>query len=57
MKRPDLSGDGHYDGWQAVDPTPQEKSDGGTTDCVAAHYDLFLLFTLFTMLLLTPSLS
>ncbi|CAB1315533.1 unnamed protein product [Coregonus sp. 'balchen'] len=28
MRRPDLSGDSLYDGWQAVDPTPQEKSTG-----------------------------
>ncbi|KAK2861622.1 hypothetical protein Q5P01_001155 [Channa striata] len=28
MKRPDLAADGKYDGWQAVDPTPQEKSEG-----------------------------
>uniref|UniRef100_A0A3Q2DC37 Protein-glutamine gamma-glutamyltransferase 6-like n=2 Tax=Cyprinodon variegatus TaxID=28743 RepID=A0A3Q2DC37_CYPVA len=28
MKRPDLAKDGRYDGWQALDPTPQEKSDG-----------------------------
>ncbi|XP_008406505.1 protein-glutamine gamma-glutamyltransferase E-like [Poecilia reticulata] len=28
MKRPDLSKDGKYDGWQVLDPTPQEKSDG-----------------------------
>ncbi|NWI93544.1 TGM2 glutamyltransferase, partial [Pitta sordida] len=26
MARPDLEGD--YDGWQALDPTPQEKSEG-----------------------------
>ncbi|KAM3878477.1 protein-glutamine gamma-glutamyltransferase 2 [Diretmus argenteus] len=28
MKRPDLKEDGSYDGWQVLDPTPQEKSDG-----------------------------
>ncbi|XP_047438331.1 protein-glutamine gamma-glutamyltransferase 6 [Mugil cephalus] len=28
MRRPDLAKDGKYDGWQVVDPTPQEKSDG-----------------------------
>ncbi|XP_017284736.1 protein-glutamine gamma-glutamyltransferase E-like [Kryptolebias marmoratus] len=28
MKRPDLAEDGRYDGWQVLDPTPQEKSDG-----------------------------
>ncbi|KAK2915510.1 protein-glutamine gamma-glutamyltransferase 5-like isoform X2 [Channa argus] len=28
MKRPDLAGDGKYDGWQVLDPTPQETSDG-----------------------------
>lgn len=28
MKRPDLSDDGKYDGWQVLDPTPQELSDG-----------------------------
>lgn len=31
MKRPDLAKDGRYDGWQALDPTPQEKSDGTVT--------------------------
>lgn len=28
MKRPDLSKDGKFDGWQVLDPTPQEMSDG-----------------------------
>ncbi|XP_023256921.1 protein-glutamine gamma-glutamyltransferase 5-like [Seriola lalandi dorsalis] len=28
MRRPDLSADGKFDGWQILDPTPQEKSDG-----------------------------
>ncbi|XP_046871169.1 protein-glutamine gamma-glutamyltransferase 2-like isoform X1 [Hypomesus transpacificus] len=28
MKRPDLSDDSVYDGWQVLDPTPQEKSSG-----------------------------
>lgn len=28
MRRPDLAKDGRYDGWQVLDPTPQEKSDG-----------------------------
>ncbi|XP_034021863.1 protein-glutamine gamma-glutamyltransferase 2-like [Thalassophryne amazonica] len=28
MRRPDLSEDGKYDGWQVLDPTPQEESDG-----------------------------
>ncbi|KAM8917241.1 protein-glutamine gamma-glutamyltransferase E isoform 2-T2 [Spinachia spinachia] len=28
MRRPDLAEDGRYDGWQVLDPTPQEKSDG-----------------------------
>lgn len=28
MKRPDLAEDGKYDGWQVLDPTPQETSDG-----------------------------
>lgn len=27
MKRPDLP-NGDYDGWQAIDATPQEKSEG-----------------------------
>ena len=27
MKRPDLPG-GHYNGWQVVDSTPQETSNG-----------------------------
>uniref|UniRef100_A0A7N6FF45 Protein-glutamine gamma-glutamyltransferase 2 n=1 Tax=Anabas testudineus TaxID=64144 RepID=A0A7N6FF45_ANATE len=27
MKRPDLAEDGKYDGWQVLDPTPQEISD------------------------------
>ncbi|XP_030634968.1 protein-glutamine gamma-glutamyltransferase 2 [Chanos chanos] len=28
MKRPDLSSTSIYDGWQVLDPTPQEKSSG-----------------------------
>ncbi|XP_031416718.2 protein-glutamine gamma-glutamyltransferase 2-like [Clupea harengus] len=28
MKRPDLCGDSTYDGWQVLDPTPQEQSAG-----------------------------
>uniref|UniRef100_A0A4W6ERX5 Protein-glutamine gamma-glutamyltransferase 2 n=1 Tax=Lates calcarifer TaxID=8187 RepID=A0A4W6ERX5_LATCA len=28
MRRPDLTKDGTYDGWQVLDPTPQEMSDG-----------------------------
>ncbi|XP_036387675.1 protein-glutamine gamma-glutamyltransferase 2-like [Megalops cyprinoides] len=28
MKRPDLSRDAIYDGWQVLDPTPQELSEG-----------------------------
>ncbi|KAJ4940907.1 hypothetical protein JOQ06_027198 [Pogonophryne albipinna] len=28
MRRPDLSEDGAFDGWQVVDPTPQEESNG-----------------------------
>uniref|UniRef100_A0A668VWF2 Protein-glutamine gamma-glutamyltransferase 2 n=1 Tax=Oreochromis aureus TaxID=47969 RepID=A0A668VWF2_OREAU len=28
MKRPDLMKGGMYDGWQVLDPTPQEKSEG-----------------------------
>lgn len=28
MKRPDLSFTGVYDGWQVLDATPQEPSDG-----------------------------
>ncbi|XP_029006477.1 protein-glutamine gamma-glutamyltransferase 2 [Betta splendens] len=28
MRRPDLAADGTYDGWQVLDPTPQEKSEG-----------------------------
>ncbi|MEQ2262650.1 hypothetical protein XENORESO_018374, partial [Xenotaenia resolanae] len=39
MKRPDLAKDGKYDGWQVVDPTPQERSEGifccGPTSLVA----------------------
>lgn len=43
MKRPDLSGDGKFDGWQVLDPTPQEMSDGKTlSDSVVAHRDRFL---------------
>lgn len=42
MRRPDLSSDGRFDGWQVVDPTPQEMSDGKTcSDVAAAHCDLF----------------
>ncbi|MED6247774.1 hypothetical protein ATANTOWER_016526 [Ataeniobius toweri] len=28
MKRPDLQNEACYDGWQVMDPTPQEKSEG-----------------------------
>ncbi|XP_071778626.2 protein-glutamine gamma-glutamyltransferase E [Centroberyx gerrardi] len=28
MRRPDLTEDGSYDGWQVLDPTPQEQSKG-----------------------------
>uniref|UniRef100_A0A667Y9L4 Protein-glutamine gamma-glutamyltransferase 2 n=1 Tax=Myripristis murdjan TaxID=586833 RepID=A0A667Y9L4_9TELE len=28
MKRPDLTEDGTYDGWQVLDATPQDKSEG-----------------------------
>lgn len=28
MKRPDLNQAGSFDGWQVLDPTPQEKSGG-----------------------------
>ncbi|XP_060897697.1 protein-glutamine gamma-glutamyltransferase 5-like [Labrus mixtus] len=28
MRRPDMSKDGDYDGWQVLDPTPQELSQG-----------------------------
>ncbi|KAM6927854.1 protein-glutamine gamma-glutamyltransferase 5 [Xenentodon cancila] len=28
MRRPDLAEDATYDGWQVLDPTPQETSDG-----------------------------
>ncbi|KAM4741222.1 LOW QUALITY PROTEIN: protein-glutamine gamma-glutamyltransferase E-like [Anableps anableps] len=28
MRRPDLAKDGKFDGWQVVDPTPQERSEG-----------------------------
>ncbi len=35
MKRPDL-GRG-YDGWQALDPTPQEKSTGPFSDLYKAN--------------------
>jgi len=35
MRRPDLDEDGKYDGWQVLDPTPQEKSEG--TDSFTPH--------------------
>lgn len=28
MKRPDLNKGSTYDGWQVLDPTPQEESEG-----------------------------
>lgn len=28
MRRPDLDAKGRYDGWQVLDPTPQEMSGG-----------------------------
>ena len=39
MKRPDLSDDSVYDGWQVLDPTPQEKS-GGTVQKYEHHNHL-----------------
>ncbi|XP_061779708.1 protein-glutamine gamma-glutamyltransferase E-like isoform X2 [Nerophis lumbriciformis] len=41
MTRPDLNTDGKYDGWQVLDPTPQEASDGiyqcGPASVIAIH--------------------
>ena len=30
MKRPDLEEGDKYDGWQVLDPTPQETSNGNS---------------------------
>lgn len=42
MKRPDLSASGAYDGWNVIDATPQEASDGiyrvGPTSVEAIKY-------------------
>lgn len=35
MARPDLAAG--YDGWQALDPTPQEKSEGTTCSMWKLH--------------------
>lgn len=42
MKRPDLTSDGRFDGWQVLDPTPQEMSDGKTFSdpCSSSFYSL-----------------
>ncbi|XP_061779424.1 protein-glutamine gamma-glutamyltransferase E-like [Nerophis lumbriciformis] len=41
MTRPDLNTHGKYDGWQVLDPTPQEVSDGiyqcGPASVIAIH--------------------
>ncbi|MEQ2196626.1 hypothetical protein XENOCAPTIV_006186, partial [Xenoophorus captivus] len=34
MKRPDLQNEACYDGWQVMDPTPQEKSEGSPMERV-----------------------
>ncbi len=48
MKRPDL-GRG-YDGWQALDPTPQEKSTGPFSDLYKANaYGKLMFFFLFLL--------
>ncbi|KAJ8259229.1 hypothetical protein COCON_G00182410 [Conger conger] len=55
MRRPDLPGEPFYDGWQVLDPTPQELSDGvhccGPAPVKAVHeghtdlkYDLPFVF-------------
>ncbi|KAJ8358747.1 hypothetical protein SKAU_G00152720 [Synaphobranchus kaupii] len=55
MRRPDLPGESVYDGWQVLDPTPQELSDGvhccGPAPVKAVHeghtdlkYDLPFVF-------------
>ncbi|KAM9860259.1 protein-glutamine gamma-glutamyltransferase E-like isoform 2-T2 [Aulostomus maculatus] len=41
MKRSDLAGDGKYDGWQVLDPTPQELS-GGVYRCGPASVKAIL---------------
>uniref|UniRef100_A0A3Q3XF67 Protein-glutamine gamma-glutamyltransferase 2 n=1 Tax=Mola mola TaxID=94237 RepID=A0A3Q3XF67_MOLML len=41
MKRPDLSNEGKFDGWQVLDPTPQEMS-GGKDPLVDIYEYMFL---------------
>lgn len=41
MKRPDLKKGNSYDGWQVLDPTPQEKSEG---ECNFVYFELNTLW-------------
>lgn len=47
MARPDLKAG--FDGWQASDPTPQEKSEG--TDNIFISYTFYRLYYLHSILL------
>lgn len=56
MRRPDLSAGSLYDGWQVVDPTPQEKSTGTvqlpshlTPSYIITHF--WRLYVLYVVLL------
>lgn len=56
MRRPDLSAGYSYDGWQVVDPTPQEKSTGTvqlpshlTPSYIITHF--WRLYVLYVVLL------
>ncbi|KAI1899940.1 hypothetical protein AGOR_G00067100 [Albula goreensis] len=40
MRRPDLSAESLYDGWQVLDPTPQELSDAPVKAVLEGHTDL-----------------
>ena len=52
MKRPDLEGEGgNYDGWQVLDPTPQEKSKGTPPGSTTFHGTSVLNFPLFIICL------
>ncbi|KAM3622381.1 uncharacterized protein V6R79_024014 [Siganus canaliculatus] len=44
MKRPDLSNDGKYDGWQVLDPTPQETSGAVLDGETNLKYDVPFVF-------------
>uniref|UniRef100_A0A3Q4MT79 Protein-glutamine gamma-glutamyltransferase 2 n=1 Tax=Neolamprologus brichardi TaxID=32507 RepID=A0A3Q4MT79_NEOBR len=47
MRRTDLGKDGKYDGWQVLDPTPQEKSDGTNSFSSTKRGAVFSMIAIF----------